>query len=41
LLTAVKPPKRFTNPLTTSTAIAPGYWLENVVPFGSGSTASR
>ena len=46
LLTAVKPPKRFTNPSTASTARssawpAPAYWLLNVVPFGSGSTASR
>jgi hypothetical protein len=67
LLTAVKPPKRFTNPLTTSTRSYPVcclsmilsenryplcanaalrvqimlYWFENVVPLGSGSTASR
>src|SRR5215475_7870744 len=45
LLTAVKPPKRFTRPFTTSTADTPDKpqyycWL-NVVPFGSGSTASR
>ncbi len=41
LLTAVKPPKRFTNPSTVSTPDAPRYWLLNVVPFGRGSTASR
>src|SRR5262249_40659323 len=46
LLTAVKPPKRFTRPFTASTAAPPcyrllAYWLLNVVPFGSGSTASR
>ena len=46
LLTAVKPPKRFTNPSTVSTPEPPltrllAYWLLNVVPFGRGSTASR
>src|SRR5262249_56989082 len=46
LLTAVKPPKPFTRQFTASTAAPPfaigsAYWLLNVVPFGSGSTASR
>src|SRR5947209_5428933 len=46
LLTAVKPPNRFTNPCTVSTSSysairLPAYWLLNVVPFGKGSTASR
>ena len=42
LLTAVKPPKRFTNPFTVSTPDTPlTYWLLKVVPFGKGNTASR
>src|SRR4029078_11329085 len=46
LLTAVKPPKRFTNPFNVSTPDPPPsprpiFWLLNVVPFGKGSTASR
>ena len=47
LLTAVKPPKRFTKPFYRQHARCSAYlscwlyWLLNVVPFGSGSTASR
>ena len=50
LLTAVKPPKRFTNPLDyqhpgpplpACSAHSCAYWLLKVVPFGSGSTVSR